>query len=365
MGEVARGSMVGHLHMTPRTVSIEKDEEIGSPVAPVAGARGQMCHGDRHADLIGQLLQLPLPQPDTDAVAATAVRRDEQALCPRIARLAKFVPSPSNALDGEGCGVMIDPHADPAGIGGDVVDAVGHDLAELRDLEVMHPHLLGIALGPQFPTTVLEVANKLLLLGIHGNRRLLLGLERLDAGIDVLKLGIAVRVMASLTRLVVGLQAEAKPGQQAADQFVADLEAAPAQRFRQMALAPAHPQRRRLRVTAGGRGHQILQCCRQAWLLRRRPLASGTGAAHPSRLVIVPRRQFSQTSADCAPGHAGGHRRRRYAAMARRLRLASRNQSTRALVKKRRQRDKPRADGCNVDHLAMLAPRQAAPHPPS
>ena len=62
----------------------------------------------------------------------------------------------------------------------------------------MHPHQLGIALGPQFPATVLEVANKLFLLGVYRNRRLLLGLERFDPGIDVLKLGIAVRVMAAL-----------------------------------------------------------------------------------------------------------------------------------------------------------------------
>jgi len=92
--------------------------------------------------------------------------------------------------------------------------------------------------------------------------------------------------------------------------------------------------------------------------VRRRP-------AHTPSLVIMPRGQFGQTAADCAAGHTGRHRCRRYAAMPRCLRLAGRNQPARSLVKKGRQRDKPRSDGCNVDHLAMLAPRQAAPHPPS
>jgi hypothetical protein len=44
-----------------------------------------MRHGDRRTDLIDQLLQLSLLKPDTGAVAAAAIRADEQALHPRIA----------------------------------------------------------------------------------------------------------------------------------------------------------------------------------------------------------------------------------------------------------------------------------------
>jgi hypothetical protein len=68
----------------------------------------------------------------------------------------------------------------------------------------------GIALRPQFPAPVFEVADKLLLLGVHRDRRLLFGLERLDPGVDMFELGVAVRVVTPVTSLAVGLQAEAK-----------------------------------------------------------------------------------------------------------------------------------------------------------
>ena len=100
---------------------------IASRSVPLARARGQMRHGDRHSDLIGQLLPiLPLPQADPDAIAATAIGGDQQPLCPRIAELAEFVPPASDAFDGEGGGVVIEADADPSFIGGDIVDAVGH-----------------------------------------------------------------------------------------------------------------------------------------------------------------------------------------------------------------------------------------------
>ena len=92
----------------------------------------------------------------------------------------------------------------------------------------MHPHRLGITFGPQFPTAVLEVADKLFLLGVHRDRWLLLGLERLDLSVDVLELGVTVRMVAPLTGLAVGLQAEAELVQQPTDQLVADLKAASA-----------------------------------------------------------------------------------------------------------------------------------------
>jgi hypothetical protein len=82
-------------------------------------------------------------------------------------------------------------------------------------------------------------------------------------------------------------------------------------------------------------------------------------------LVVAPCGQFRQTTADCAAGNTGCHRRRRYTALASGFRLTGRDQPTSALVKKRRQRYEPGPDCCNVDHRPMLSLQQAAPHQPS
>lgn len=134
----------------------------------------------------------------------------------------------------------------------------------------MYPHLLGVALQTQFTATMLEVADQRLLLGVHRNRRLVVRLERLDLCIDVLELGIAVRVAGALPRLAVGLQAEVELIQQPTDQLVVDLEALFTQGFRQATpnRAARHP---------GGR-------CRRRNLAARASLAAiSRRAAHPQR----------------------------------------------------------------------------------
>ncbi len=59
---------------------------------------------------------------------------------------------------------MVDAETDPSGVGGDVVDAIGHCFAEFGDDEVMHPDWLGLTLGAQLPSTILEVPDKFLFL---------------------------------------------------------------------------------------------------------------------------------------------------------------------------------------------------------
>ena len=74
-----------------------------------------------------------------------AIGGDRQARRIGIARLAQLVPPPPDALDGEGRGIGINADADSAMVGRNVVDAIGGNLAEFRDLEIMHPNLLGVA----------------------------------------------------------------------------------------------------------------------------------------------------------------------------------------------------------------------------
>src|SRR6187200_673024 len=64
----------------------------------------------------------------------------------RVAWLAELLPPTSDAFNGECPGIGIDADADPAKIGSNVVDPVWRDFAQLRYLEVVHPHRFGIAL---------------------------------------------------------------------------------------------------------------------------------------------------------------------------------------------------------------------------
>src|SRR6266852_4822940 len=122
---------------------------------------------------------------------------------------APLLPPAADAFDGEAGGVVIDADADPALVGGDIVDAIGNRLAVERDHEVVHAHGFGLTLGTQFTAGVLEVADQLLLLGIDRDSRLAGALKAPDAGVDVLELRIAIGMVAALAGLGVGLQSEA------------------------------------------------------------------------------------------------------------------------------------------------------------
>src|SRR5262249_7511720 len=120
-------------------------DESKQPVldaVPFAGSGRQMGNGDRHSDLVRQLLQLPLPKTHPYAVTATTVRRDQQTFGTSVARPTAFLPPAANTLDGEGSGIVI-----------------GNRVAEFWNLEVMHANWLGIAFRSQFPAAILKVAN--------------------------------------------------------------------------------------------------------------------------------------------------------------------------------------------------------------
>lgn len=73
---------------------------------------------------------------------------------------------------------MIDADADPAVVGGEVIDAVGDGFAEVRVDEVVDTYRYGLALGLPLAAAVAEVADELLLLGVDGDDGLGLALPR-------------------------------------------------------------------------------------------------------------------------------------------------------------------------------------------
>ena len=71
---------------------------------------------DRQAGLVGQALQLPLPQPATIAIGAAPIRLNQQLGRGGISGLAFSVPPTPNDIDGKlGC-LVRDTHADEAAI---------------------------------------------------------------------------------------------------------------------------------------------------------------------------------------------------------------------------------------------------------
>jgi hypothetical protein len=67
-----------------------------------------------------------------------------------------------------------------------------------------------------------ELPHQLLFLGIDRHDRLPLALERLDPPVEGLKLRVAIRMLAALERLAVGLQAIAQRMEEAIDRPFAD-----------------------------------------------------------------------------------------------------------------------------------------------
>src|SRR5271166_371205 len=137
---------------------------------PITCAGRQVAHGDRHAEIVGKLLQFELPEADARAVAAAAVGGDQQALGVGIAFASHRTPPTTDGVSGEGRRVVVDADADPTGVAGDVVDAVRRRAPEFGNDEVVDANLFGSPLRPPFAPCTLEVADEFLLLGVDGDR---------------------------------------------------------------------------------------------------------------------------------------------------------------------------------------------------
>jgi len=125
--------------------------------------------------------------------------------------------------------------------------------------------------GPPVPAGLGERPDVLPFLGIHADHRLpgrdvLTGLRG-----DVPELGIAVRVLLSLGRLDVGLQAEPFLAQQVRDRIRADPVPLAGQLGGQLAGGLDRPPQRRFRVTPFLRLHQRQQRRHQPRILVRQP----------------------------------------------------------------------------------------------
>lgn len=175
-------------------------------LVPFAGARRQVANGDRDAEVVGNSRF----HRRTHTITAAAIGVDQQFACRRITGRTKLLPPAADSLESEGGSIVVDAEIDPPRIGRDVIHAVGYCLTEFGDHEIMRRDRLGLTLRAQLTSAILEVANKLFLLGIDRDRRFADRLERLHLGVDMVELRVAVRMVRPPSRVLL-LACKLKP----------------------------------------------------------------------------------------------------------------------------------------------------------
>ena len=182
------------------------------------------------------------------SVAAAAVGRDHEALGLGVTLLSHRPPPSADRIDREAGGVVVRADADPADIVGDVVDAVRHGAAQLAIDEIMNIDAFRCSFGLPFPAVVLEIAHQFLLFRIHRNDGFVRRQERRGLRVDVLKLRVAIDVLAAFSCLVVRLQAVAHAAQKVADNRRANLMTLLRQLGHEVTQAAGCPQQRLRRI---------------------------------------------------------------------------------------------------------------------
>src|SRR5262249_38072174 len=133
---------------------------------PFTGARWKVAHADAESRLVGQALELRLPQSDVTAVTATAVGADQQLGRGLVQGLTQLLPPVAHTGAGKGGRSGIEPDPPPALMGGEIVDPVRNGLAGLSVQEVVPQPLLGRPGRLPLAPAILEVADEFFLLTV-------------------------------------------------------------------------------------------------------------------------------------------------------------------------------------------------------
>src|SRR5262249_8948849 len=159
--------------------------------------------------------------------------------------------------------IMTDPDAHPRLVLRQIIGAVRHGLGLVFLWKIIRLHLFWIVLGPQLPAAILIGTHHLFLLGVHGNRRIVGVQLRAYPLIDVLKLGIAIRVLGAFQALLVALQAIPQLFEQARNGVLFDVVPTLLQGEGQIAEAARGPQQTAFGVAARRRLDQLLEISEQ------------------------------------------------------------------------------------------------------
>ena len=127
-------------------VDRDEREQTVLDLVPLARAGREVADPDCDAELVGEALQLVLPDARAIAVAAARVGGDEDLARLGVALRPDLLPPRLDRGDREHRRVVVDADADEAVVGGDVVDAVRDRLADRVAGEVVDVDELGLAL---------------------------------------------------------------------------------------------------------------------------------------------------------------------------------------------------------------------------
>ena len=172
---------------------------------------------------------------------------------------------------------------------------------------------------------------RLLLLRVDRDHRLACRLRGNHRGVDVLELGVTVRIAAAFQRLAVHLPTVLQQPQQLGNAALGNPVPHRAQRRRQLRVALRDPQQRSHRIALRRRLQQPAQIFKQRCIHRgQRPsAAAGTPDHARQRVRIIEVFQTTANRAACDPRCPG---RRADPAVTRRSGLGRREQTTAALV---------------------------------
>ena len=244
-------------------------------LVPLGGAGREVADGDLQSGLPREIGDPGLPRPGAVAVGAAGVSGDQQPPGAGVAGPAGRVPPAADRLHRERGGVVVGAHAHPAGVGGQVIDAVRDRLARARRIrEVMIAHGYRAALRPVLAPAAGVVTDLLLLLGVHADHRV--GGALMIAGLpaDVAELRIPVRVPGALDDPRAALEAESLPPQQLGHGIRADPVALAGQLPREPPRRFRRPPQRRHRIAQLVRLDQGQQRRDQPRIQLSRPLAA-------------------------------------------------------------------------------------------
>src|ERR1700733_13036595 len=191
-------------------------------LVPLACARWEVADADEQPRLVGEALQLDLPQSCPYAVTASTVRSDEQLGRCRVGRPTHPRPPLPDRGDREGGRVVIGADRNPPLVLREIVDPVRDRLALGEAGEVVRVDAHGVSLRLPLPSGVLEGPDELLLLGVDRDRGQAMALKFPDFARDVVELRVAIGVVGPLVGLADRLEAEAELVQESADGLVAD-----------------------------------------------------------------------------------------------------------------------------------------------
>ena len=161
---------------------------------PLRAACGIMTHRDTQTQGIAQLaLQLFFPKARTTAVTAARIGQDQQACRLGIRRLPVFLPPTRDRVNSKLGGIRRLANVDDPFISLHIEDAIRRHTAKGVGQKIMHVD--GFSFLTPGLSSVFEVANKFLFLGINTDVWITGSGKGLFLGLNIPELGISLRVL--------------------------------------------------------------------------------------------------------------------------------------------------------------------------